>query len=61
MIIKTDKPDEQGHEFDYFDEFPDEDPFMPKPTCPECKGSGERLITDDIYGKCYRCDGTGAV
>lgn len=60
MIIKTDKPDEHGDELDYFDEYPEDDPFLPKPTCPSCKGTGEVLVTDDVYRTCFECGGTGA-
>lgn len=63
MIVKTDKPDEQGHEFDYFDEYPEEDPFMPKATCIRCGGSGEeeyeRWDGEEVKGRCGRCLGSG--
>lgn len=65
MIIKTDKPDEQGKEFDYYDEYPKDDPFMPKPTCPDCDGLGTISygvdLLDSFSYTCSRCRGTGAI
>lgn len=50
--------DEFGNELDWFDEFPDEDPWLPKPSCPHCNGLGE-LTRDNVTYKCGWCGGTG--
>lgn len=48
-----------GTEFDYFDENPDEDPFMPKSTCHACNGSGFVLNSGGESYCCPNCYGTG--
>lgn len=57
--MKTDNQTGDGDEFDYFDENPDDDPFMPKPTCGFCGGSGFLLTQEGKYVTCYGCNGTG--
>lgn len=52
--------DEFGDELDWFDEFPDDDPFLPKPTCTNCQGLGEVTIQDHTY-TCTWCGGTGVL
>lgn len=57
-IIYTDNLNGEGHEFDYYDDHPDEDPFSPKPTCPNCNGLGEVTVDDRTY-TCTWCGGSG--
>lgn len=58
--MRLDNKDGSGDEFDYYDEFPEDDPFMPKPTCTVCKGEGGLvgMATWENY-VCPRCHGTG--
>lgn len=47
-----------GHELDWFDDNPDDDPFMPKPTCTNCQGLGTITINEREF-TCTFCGGTG--
>lgn len=47
-----------GEELDWFDDFPDEDPFLVKPVCPNCDGLGVRRV-DEIDYTCTWCGGIG--
>ena len=57
--MKLGNNDGKGDEFDWFDENPEDDPFMPKQTCSSCGGSGMYRNIDDIPVRCSRCYGTG--
>lgn len=47
-------------DFDYFDDHPEDDPFMPKPTCFHCEGAGVITLNDREF-TCTFCGGSGAL
>lgn len=51
--------DEWGDDFAYYDENPDEDPFMPKTTCHKCLGDGFVLGSGGEHYTCPNCFGSG--
>jgi hypothetical protein len=48
-----------GDELDWFDDHPEDDPFLPKPSCPWCDGTGEKENRDGDTYECPDCEGSG--